>query len=88
MQQTSTVRPVYDKFVIDDDLDSDTATESNLSLKSRSFLNRVTDRLRKMLGCSPESAVQNINKRSVIWGLFMSPTLEASVLTSVAGWGG
>ena len=30
-------RPVDDKFVIDDDMDSDTATESNLSLKSRSF---------------------------------------------------
>ena len=33
----STGRPVDDKFVIDDDMDSDTATESNLSL-SRSFL--------------------------------------------------
>ena len=32
-----------------DDMDSDTATESNLSLKSRSFLNRVNDRLRKIL---------------------------------------
>ena len=39
-----------DKFVIDDDdLDSDTATESDLSLKSRSFLHRLTDRLRKIL---------------------------------------
>ena len=34
-----------DKFVIeDDDMDSDTATESDLSLKSRSFLGRVSDR--------------------------------------------
>ena len=34
-----------DKFVIDDDdMDSNTATESDLSLKSRSFLNRVNDR--------------------------------------------
>ena len=32
-----------DKFVIDDDTGSDTATESNLSLRSRSFLNRVDD---------------------------------------------
>ena len=33
-----------DKFVIDDDdMDSDTATESNLSLKSLSFLHRVND---------------------------------------------
>ena len=37
----------YDKFVIDDNMDSDTVTESNLSL--RSFLNRVNDRLRKIL---------------------------------------
>ena len=44
-----TGRPVDDKFVIDDDLDSDTATESNLSLRSRSFLSRMNDRLRKIL---------------------------------------
>ena len=47
---TSTVRPVDGKFVIDDDMDSDTVTESN---RSRSFLNRVNNRLRKMLDCSP-----------------------------------
>ena len=36
-----------DKFVIDDDdMDSDTATESDLSLRSRSFLQRVNDRVR------------------------------------------
>ena len=44
---TSTGRPVYDKFVIDDDMDSDTAAESDLSLKSRSFLNRVNDRFER-----------------------------------------
>ena len=47
MLEARTVRPVggqqfthdTDKFVIDDDdVDSDTATESNLSLKLRSFL--------------------------------------------------
>ena len=36
--EASTVRPVYDKFVIDNDMDSDTATEPNLSKRSRSFL--------------------------------------------------
>ena len=79
MSNTSTVRPVHDKFVIDDDMDSDTATESNLSLRSRSFLNRVNDRLRKMLDRSPEDAMQDIDKRSMIWRMFMSSTLEASV---------
>ena len=72
MLGTSTGRPVDDKFVIDDDMDSDTATESNLSLRLRSFLNRVNDRLRKMLDRSPEDAMQDIDKRSMIWGMCMS----------------
>ena len=66
MSGSSTGRPVDDKFVIDDDMDSDTATESNFSL-SRSFLNRVNDRLRKILDHSPEDAMQDIDKRSMIW---------------------
>ena len=49
-----------------DDMDSDTAAESNFSLKSRSFLNSVNDRLRKMLDRSPEDSMQYIDKRSVI----------------------
>ena len=53
-----------DKFVIDDDdMDSDTATESNLSLKSRSFLHRVNDRVRKILDDSSKDAMQDIDKR-------------------------
>ena len=87
MLGSSTGRPVggqqftqdIDKFVIDDDMDSDTATESNLSPRSRSFLNRVNDRLRKMLDRSSEDALQDIVKHSLLWGLFVSSTLEASV---------
>ena len=79
MSRTSTGRPVDEKFVIDDDMDSDTATESNLSLRSRSFLNRVNDRLRKILDHSSKGAMQDIEKRSMILGMFMSSTLEASV---------
>ena len=67
VQQTSTGRPVDDKFVIDDDMDSNTATESNLSPRSRSLLNRVNDRLRKMSDHLPEDAMQDIDKRSMIW---------------------
>ena len=67
MSNASTVRLVYDKLVIDIDMDSDTGTESNLSLKSRSFLHRVNDRLRKMLDRSPEDAMQDIDSRSMIW---------------------
>ena len=62
MSGARTGRPVDDNFVIDDDMDSDTATASNLSLRSRSFLNRVNDRLRKMLDHSPEDAMQDIDK--------------------------
>ena len=57
-----------DRFVIDnDDMDSNTVTESDLSLKSRSFLHRANDRVRKMLVQSSENAMQDIDKRSMIW---------------------
>ena len=79
VQQTGTGKPVSNKFVIDDDMDSDAAAESDLSLKSRSFLNRVNDRLRKMLNRSPEDSMQDIDKRSLISGMFVSSTLEAPV---------
>ena len=57
-----TGRSVHDKFVTDDDMDSDIVTESNLSLKSRSFLNMVSDRLRKILDHFSKDAVQDIDK--------------------------
>ena len=79
MSKTSTERPVDDKLVIDIDMGSDTAAESDFSLKSRSFLNRVNNRLRKMLNRSPEYSMHNIDKRSMSWGMFMSSTVEASV---------
>ena len=48
-----------DRFVIDDDdMDSNAATKSDLSLKSRSFLHRVNDRLRKILYHSSKDAIQ------------------------------
>ena len=79
MLGATTGRPVDDKFVIDDDdMDSDTATEWNLSLKSRSFLNRVNDRLRMILDHSSKDALQDTYTRSMIWRMFMSSTLEAS----------
>ena len=79
MSNTSTGRPVYDKFVIDDDTDSDTATESNLSLKSRSLLHWVNNRLRKILDQSSKDATKDSDKHTAIWGMFMSSTLQASV---------
>ena len=41
--------------------------------------NRVNDRLRKILDHSSKGAMQDIDKHSLILGLFMSSTLEASV---------
>ena len=64
MSRTSTGRLVSNKLVIAIDVDSDTASESDLSLKSLSFLNNVNDRLRKMLNRSPEDSMQDIDKRS------------------------
>ena len=73
------VRPVDDKFVIVDDMDSDTVTESNNSLKSRSFLHRVNDRVWKILDQSSKDAMRDNDKHSLIWRMFMSSTLQASV---------
>ena len=39
----------------------------------------MNDRLRKILDHSSKDAMQDIDKHSLIWGLFMSSTLEASV---------
>ena len=60
-------------------MDSDIAPESDFSFKSRSFLKNVNDRLRKMLNRCPEDPMQNINKRSIIWGMSTFSTVEASV---------
>ena len=54
-----------DRFVIDDDdINSNTATESDMSSKSRSFLHRVNDRVRKILDQSLKDATQDSNKHS------------------------
>ena len=60
-------------------MDSDTVAESDMSLKPKSFLHRVKDRVRKMLDQSSKDATQDNNKHSLIWRMFMSSTLEASV---------
>ena len=69
-----------DRFVIDDDeMDSNTVTESDMSFESRSFLHRLNGRVRKMLDQSSKDALQDSNKHSRIWRMFMSSTLQASV---------
>ena len=54
-----------DKFIVDDnDMDSDTDAESDMSLLSRSFLHRVHDRVRKIQDQSSQDGTQDSNKHS------------------------
>ena len=71
-----------DRFIVENDkMNSYIEAESEMSLESRSFLYRVNDRVRKMLDQSSKDATQDSNKHSLICGMFMSSTLEASVFT-------
>ena len=94
VMEVRTGRPVYpvyeqspgsvtehtDKFIVDnDDIDSDTVEESDMSLISRSFLHTVNDRVRKIQDQSSKDATHDSKKHSLIWWRFMSATLEASV---------
>ena len=81
-----TVRPVVcsqqaDQFVIEnDETNSYTEAESELSLGSRSFLHRVSDQVQKRQKQSSKDATKDSDKHSVIWRVFISSTLRASVL--------
>ena len=61
-------------FIIGND-----GTESELSMGSRSFLNRVNDQVRKRQKRSSMNAAENDEKHSMICGMFMSVTLESAV---------
>ena len=62
------------QFIIGND-----KTESELSVKSRSFLNGVNDQVRKRQKRSSMNVTENEGKHSMIWGMFMSVTLESAV---------
>ena len=69
-----------DRFIVENDnMDSYTEAEQGIPLKSRSFLHRGNDQVRKRQYQSSKDATQDSDKHSVIWGMFMSSTLEASV---------
>ena len=69
-----------DKFIVDDnDVESNADAKSDMSLLSRSFLLRVNDRVRKIQDLCSKDATQDSKKHSLIWRMFMSSTLEASV---------
>ena len=60
-------------------MDSNTVEESEMSLKSKSFLHRVNDQVRKMQNQSSIDPTQDSDKHSVLWRMFMSSTLQTSV---------
>ena len=69
-----------DQFIIEnEEVNSYTEAESEQSLKSRSFLHRVNDQVRKRQKQPSKDATQDSDKHSVIWRMFMSSTLQASV---------
>ena len=57
----------------------DDETELELSLGSRSFLDRVNDQVRKRQKRSSMNVTENDEKHYVIWGMFMSVTLESAL---------
>ena len=81
-----TGRPVVfaqhtDRFIVENDkMNSYTEAESEMSLESRSFLHRVNDQVRKRQNQSSKDAPKDSDKHSVICGMFMSSTLQASLL--------
>ena len=85
LMEDRTGRPVVfaqhtDKFIAENDnMDSYTEAESDMSLESRSFLHRVNDQVRKRQNQSSKDATKDSDKHSVIWGMFTSSTLQASV---------
>ena len=69
-----------DRFIVENDrMNSYTEAELEMSLESRSFLHRVNDQVRKTQNQSSKDATKDSDKHSVIWGMFMSSTLQASV---------
>ena len=79
LMEVRTGRPVYEQppglftqhtdrlFVENDDMDSDTDTESDISFISTSFLHKLNDPVRKNQDQSSKDATQDSNKHSLIW---------------------
>ena len=62
------------QFIIGND-----ETELELSVESRSFVNRVNDQVRKRQKRSSTNVTEDGEKHSMIWGMFMSVTMESAV---------
>ena len=83
--EVRTERPVVNAqhtdrfFVENDEMNSYAEAESELSLESRSFLHRVNDQVRQRQNQSSKDATKDSDKHSLIWRMYMSSTLQASV---------
>ena len=62
------------QFIIGND-----ETELELSMESRSFLNRVNDQVRKRQKRSSMNVTEDGEEHSMIWGMFVSVTMEPAV---------
>ena len=88
LMEDRTGRPVVnaqhtDRFIVENNkMNSYTEAESKMSLESKSFLHRVNDQVRKSQNQSSKDGTQDSNKHSLIWRMFMSSTLQASVWSS------
>ena len=70
-----------DSFIVENDkMNSYAEAESELSLGCRSFSHTVNDQVRKRQKQSSKDATKDSDKHSVMWRMFMSSTLQASVL--------
>ena len=54
-------------------------TELEMTVESRSFVNRVNDQVRKGQKRSSMNVTEDGEKHSIIWGMFMSVTMESAV---------
>ena len=69
-----------DRFIFEKDkMNSYTEAESEMSLESRSFLHRLNDQVRKRQYQSSKDATKDSDKHSVIWRMFISSALQASL---------
>ena len=62
------------QFVIGND-----ETELELTVESRSFVNRVNDQVRKRQKRSSMNVTEDGEKHSIVWGMFMPVTMESAV---------
>ena len=64
----------HNNFIIGND-----ETEFELSVESRSFVNRVNDQVRKRQKRISKNVTEDGKKHSMIWGMFMTVTMESAV---------